>query len=100
MDKPIEEEPIIRQQINAKISTLLAHPTRNEIVRAPLEVYKFCKSIFKRQAEVQKFLFQLFVREFHLKDPKKMVKETEEKKTDEIAPYLQVLLACRDAVNQ
>lgn len=97
-DKTIEEEPIIHNHINTKIEALIARPTKNEIVRAPLEVYRFCMGIFKRQVEVQKFLLKLFIREFHLREPKKMMREAEEKKEEEVSQYTRVLLGCKDAV--
>jgi hypothetical protein len=51
---------------------------RVEVVRLPLQVYLFCKHIFKRQEEVLKYLLSLFTTDLYLKDVGKEMKEAEQ----------------------
>jgi len=78
IDKLTEEPPIIQQHIANKIQALIHSPVRVEVVRLPLQVYLFCKHIFKRQEEVLKYLLFLFTTDLYLKDVGKEMKEAEQ----------------------
>lgn len=70
MDKITEELPIIQQQLKTKLQHCTIQPLRHDIVRLPLQLYLFCKNIFKRQKEVNAYLLHLFLSELYVKDIK------------------------------
>jgi hypothetical protein len=83
MDKIHEELPIIHQQLKAKLHHCTTQPLRSDIVRLPLQLYLFCKHIFKRQKEVNAYLLQLFLSELYVKDIKKALIETQQDTTSD-----------------
>lgn len=47
-DKLTGEEVIICEDIKRKLQKCAADSNHNQIVRLPLDVYKFCRDIFKK----------------------------------------------------
>jgi hypothetical protein len=97
-DNLTEEQTIILQNIRERLQKCLAEGNQMEIVRMPLDVYKFCGNIFKRQAEVNRFLLQYFTQEFYLKDIKQTINSVESSDRESLSLYLRVLLACKNSV--
>jgi len=88
MDKLECQQLFINQYLNLTLQKYLNNKGTREIVRMPLEIYRYCKSIFKREGEIAHLLLELYRRDFYIKKMSNLQKELESR-PDNI--YFQIL---------